>query len=487
MSTPTYTITKDADTGLATATVIFNDGSTLAVNSTNANYKAIVQAVAIDGADEDAVRDLMRPHLSVGKSLRALSERVRYDEGTIYFDGDAIDTSLAKHIVRILDEGGDENKYRALVNFMEKLYSNPSTNSIRSLYDFLLRQDFTILPNGDFIAYKGLEKDGKSIHAGYGIVDGVAFKDAKLQNNVGSVIEIPRSMVDDDTARGCSTGLHAGSYKYAHDFARGMLVTVQVNPRDVVSVPQDCEFQKIRTARYTVLAQTEVEDKRTTWAAADEDNDWEDDEDFEDEYDDEDGDEDRDEAEAALEAWRAEPRNVGRDFEVEPLSDAEAADLTEWADDYGLWLNGAEEDALEAWETPNALPANREKLAQTEPVSFLDLDKEQLAIFQPPADNSADDGDFTQYLADKPEAAEFAKQLTAEIEGDEAIVLNFDYTRNDGTETRVENFHPTEVATSRGDVLVTGRNAEYLWRSYYYGKMENLSVRHADAEPKHAS
>jgi hypothetical protein len=28
---------------------------------------------------------------------------------------------------------------------------------------------------------------------------------------------------------------------------------VSVNPRDVVSVPKDCGYQKLRTCRYTVL------------------------------------------------------------------------------------------------------------------------------------------------------------------------------------------------------------------------------------------
>lgn len=470
MSTPLYTITKDEDTGLSTATIIFADGSTRAINSTNADFAALVQAVVIDGADEDAIRELLTPALAVGKSLRALSERIRFDSNQIWFDGDVVDSALTKHIVRILAEGADENKWRALVNFMEKLYTNPSKKSIESLYEFLVRQDFTILPDGDFIAYKGLRADGTSIHAGYGIVNGVAFERANLKNDLGAIVEIPRSKVDADTSVGCSTGLHAGSYSYAKGFARGMLVTVKINPRDVVSVPDDCSYQKIRTARYVVLSQTEVEDTRTTWA--DEDDDWDEDEDFEDEYD-----ESRDEAISALEAWRDENDDAARDFEESPLSRVEVS-MLEDASEYD-YLSEDEDSAVSAYykvsRASGGVPADQfanslVKAAKT----FEDVKVAPLVV------TSA--GPLS-----KPTAVEFARQLRAEIEGEENIVLSFDYTRGDGSSTSVEGFTPSEVDERGSDLLITGKNAEGQWRSYYYGQMENISVRDADTEPKHAS
>ena len=39
------------------------------------------------------------------------------------------------------------------------------------------------------------------------------------------------------------------------DFARGKVVIVKVNPKDVVSVPHDCNCQKLRTCAYTVVAE----------------------------------------------------------------------------------------------------------------------------------------------------------------------------------------------------------------------------------------
>jgi hypothetical protein len=190
----------------------------------------------------------------------------------------------------LLSDNASVNAAQSFVAFIEKIYSNPSKQSQESLYEFIKRYNISILPDGDFIAYKGVNADGTSRTAGYGIVDGVVFEKANLQNNVGSVVEIPRSKVNADTSVGCSTGLHAGSYEYASSFARGLLLTVKINPRDVVSVPDHESYQKIRVSRYIVLDTTEVQ-LPEVFVDFDEDNDWARDDDYED-YDDYNDDED---------------------------------------------------------------------------------------------------------------------------------------------------------------------------------------------------
>ena len=68
----------------------------------------------------------------------------------------------------------------------------------------------------------------------------------------------------DDHTKGCSAGLHVGTYDYACNWAGsgGVVVLVTFNPKDIVSVPSDCEFQKIRVSNYEVLqiAREEIED-----------------------------------------------------------------------------------------------------------------------------------------------------------------------------------------------------------------------------------
>lgn len=249
------------------ATLVFSNGDVVVVNSlNNPNYQKIVMLLIQGNPDDDqAIYDLAKPALTVGKALTRLSERVIYDNGSIYFDGDIIDSSITQHIIRIIEEGGQVDAYQSLVNFLEKLYQNPSQESREALYDFLSRYNITIAPDGDFLAYKGVREDGTSIHAGYGIVNGKVYQNDHLPNPVGAVIEMPRSKVNGNRAEGCSVGLHAGAYDYANWFAQGKLLLVKINPRDVVSVPEDSSYQKLRISRYVVLEQTNVEYKKTTY------------------------------------------------------------------------------------------------------------------------------------------------------------------------------------------------------------------------------
>jgi hypothetical protein len=267
MAAPKYTLQNDPETGNDFITLIFSDGDVQVVTSKQPNYQGVFNALFVEHSDEAIVRDLANPAALAGRELTALSERVRYADGTIFFDNDVINSALSRHIVRIIEEGGTADQYGYLVKFMEKLHQNPNPESIESLYSFLELHNIAIMPDGDFIAYKGVNADGTSRHAGTGIVNGKEYKHAHLPNPIRAVVEIPRSLVDADTAHGCSTGLHAGTHRYAKAFANGLLLTVKINPRDVVSVPKHSNFEKIRTSRYVVLETTEQEITSTTYSA----------------------------------------------------------------------------------------------------------------------------------------------------------------------------------------------------------------------------
>lgn len=238
--------------GEQTLTVFLPSGP-LQVNGDHPQYQDILSG-AKGGADPEDLLNLADLSKVVAERFDALSERVKVAGGTVYFDGDPINTVLTKHIVRALDEEAD---FRPLVNFFEKVASNPNSHSREQLYEWLDKRDFAIAPDGDFYAYKGcgLDQDGVaiSLHSGKAVVNGVAVN-GQVPNPIGGVVEFPRSEVDWDPARGCARGLHVGSRDYAESYARsGVLLLVKVNPRDVVSVPTDSNWAKVRVSRYEVL------------------------------------------------------------------------------------------------------------------------------------------------------------------------------------------------------------------------------------------
>lgn len=252
-------------------TLLFSDGFVMNIDSSHPNYSFIVNKLtttAPSDLDEKEIKDKAAPIFGVGDTLTKLSDRVIISNNLIYFDGDVLDNGITQHILRIIQSGEGEESYGYLVKFLDKITTNPSPASVASLYDYVVRHGFTIAEDGDFLAYKGVNSDGTSRTAGFGVVDGVVYEKAHLPNKVGSVVEIPRSKVDADARIGCSTGLHAGTHEYASSFARGLLLLVKINPRDVVSVPEDANYQKLRVCRYTVIKEIEQKVTTTTYNTA---------------------------------------------------------------------------------------------------------------------------------------------------------------------------------------------------------------------------
>jgi hypothetical protein len=73
-------------------------------------------------------------------------------------------------------------------------------------------------------------------------------------------VTMDRSKVDDDPQHTCSSGLHVCADEYLKGYATGSdnrTLVVEVNPADVVAVPYDYNFSKMRVCRYKVLAQIE--------------------------------------------------------------------------------------------------------------------------------------------------------------------------------------------------------------------------------------
>ncbi len=107
-----------------------------------------------------------------------------------------------------------------------------------------------LTPEGNFLAYKGVNEDFTDLWSG------------KFSNKVGEVLEMRRNTVCDDANMGCSSGFHAGSYEYAKGYASGggNLMVVEIDPSDVVSVPFDCSCQKLRTSKYKVVSHYETID-----------------------------------------------------------------------------------------------------------------------------------------------------------------------------------------------------------------------------------
>ena len=247
---------------------VFLKGKQFTIYASDSKFESAVKAFTEN--DQEELYLVLNP-AQVFKSLYAKYEQVEVKDGNVYVSGDPISNLVASRILDFLAQGVD---CLPVFKFITKLNLNPSARAVNELYTFLEHQFLPLTANGNFLAYKALRSDYRDIHTG------------KNDNSVGNVLEMPRNKVDDNKDVGCSKGLHAGALNYAREYrpCDGKLVVVEINPADVVSIPTDCEFQKLRTCKYKVVAEYEVpledlsyESRFTTENDDDVDREWDDD------------------------------------------------------------------------------------------------------------------------------------------------------------------------------------------------------------------
>lgn len=244
------------------------------IDGSTPSFDAIAAGLRSGEMDEATLVRLSEPGMGIADEFNKVSTRVQYRDGAIFFDGDRIDNALTKHLVAKLYNG--DRDWTNLIKFMEKLAANPNESARQTLYNWVQKHGAVINPDGDLVGYKGVRHDGTSVHSGYGIVDGKVYNNDHLPHEVGSLIEYPRSWVD-ESSTACSVGLHVGTYEYASGFGGpgSRLLTVTVSPTDIVGggAAHDVTF-KYRTCRYKVVdLGPEQPYEGTSWGYYDDDSD----------------------------------------------------------------------------------------------------------------------------------------------------------------------------------------------------------------------
>jgi hypothetical protein len=209
------------------------------ISSTHIAYERVKAAIKAD--DWETVESIIDPKQIV----------INYGDGNIaiegekfFWKGEELHTSLTVRIIQMYQDGFP---IEPMVNFMENLMQNPSKRAVTELYGFLEKGNLPITPDGYFLAYKKVKQDYTDCHTG------------TMDNSVGTVVEMERNRVDDDQNRTCSTGLHFCSREYLNHFGGERVMILKINPRDVVSIPNDYNDTKGRACRYEVIDEIDKE------------------------------------------------------------------------------------------------------------------------------------------------------------------------------------------------------------------------------------
>lgn len=242
--------------------VVVIDNKPYTVSKTHVTYNRVLNA--IKAGDWDTVKDVIDPKKVV---LDYGQGNVSVQGEKLFWKGTELHNALSKRMIQMLQDGFP---IEPLVAFMENLYLNPSKRSVTELYGFLEKNTLPITPDGHFLAYKKVRFDYNDVHSGkclnkpaylmtdeekvgYTSENGVTIA---VENQDGvdvTVLSMERNAVDDDQNRTCSEGLHFCSKEYLGHFGGERIIIVKINPRDVVSIPNDYNDSKGRASRYEIV------------------------------------------------------------------------------------------------------------------------------------------------------------------------------------------------------------------------------------------
>jgi len=267
------------------------DGKPQSVRSDNLNFQIVKDAIL--AADWETVASTINQKEAVKKFVSdANGGEVEVTGNEVLYNGTALEGVVVDKLLEMMREGLKDAT--PFTSYIKRLMQNPSSNSVNQLYTFLGYKSLPITPEGKVLGYKGVQGDywSSSGNTKTVVLQGETNSRGQILNSVGATIEVQRSSVDDNKDHHCSHGLHVGSFDYADGWAGqgGRLLLVEFDPQDAVSVPTDCNFQKLRVCKYKVVA--DITESRSELASSvyqsnvvdDEDYDDDEDLDFDDEF-----------------------------------------------------------------------------------------------------------------------------------------------------------------------------------------------------------
>jgi|TARA_R110002020_G_scaffold194354_4_gene395080 hypothetical protein len=232
-----------SDSGVVNA---IGSGKAYTFDKNHPNYEALVRHAKSGNVEH------FEASYDVASSVEHFCDGyIHIQNGTLNWDGIPMPELFTERILNMKKEGFS---FEPMLNFLDNINENPSDDSVVELFDFMQHKHLPITDDGHFLAYKAVNGDFKDIWSG------------SIDNSVGSTVNVDRGSVDSNRNKHCSAGLHVGAIDYVTQYGGinidnmddsdggNQIVICKVNPRDVVSVPSDSKFQKLRCCQYEVVA-----------------------------------------------------------------------------------------------------------------------------------------------------------------------------------------------------------------------------------------
>jgi len=215
--------------------VVQDDGQTYKIMSNATNFKTVKKMIQSTKYTE---KELLAA-ISIKENINR-SSNFKIKNNDVFYENVKLPEYMSNRIIAFFENGLDLSY---LENFWKRLQKNSIKNNVENLYKFLCAQGHAITQDGCFLAYKAVNDDFKDKYTG------------KILNLPNTWVYMPPSEVNDDPTVGCSYGLHVGNWDYVQQYSQGhgKIILVRVAPEDVICIPEDYSFQKMRTCKYFVI------------------------------------------------------------------------------------------------------------------------------------------------------------------------------------------------------------------------------------------
>ena len=225
------------------------DNTSFIIQKLDPNYAAIYDAVIKQ--DFEKLRSLVITDKTLKDNIKEFVVTTSDEEGDeisddeikimdkkIFYKGRVFKGRISSELMAHIASNNKEqiSKFK---KFIHNCSLNPSHESVSELYDFMVLNNLKVTPAGTIILYKWVRDSYYDSHSG------------KFLNKPGLTLFMDRNKVNTDRNQTCSNGLHLCSYKYGSFGSK--LLLCEVHPKNVVSIPSDCNRSKMRCCEYTVL------------------------------------------------------------------------------------------------------------------------------------------------------------------------------------------------------------------------------------------
>lgn len=232
-------------------TVLLENGDFIEREVTDEEFKKVLEAQSDDEVlrilcpEYSEIVDSRNKALSMVEKLRQ-SKLLRVENDTIYWDNVSslsVPMELAEAIVDAELEHNDL-KISTYRNFWTLMSLNPDEECRKNLYWFLQLHGLKLAKCGFFVAYRNVDTTEEE-----GVYTDHHSHSTRI--TIGNVVTLDRNKCDCDSSIECSRGLHCASGKWLkRNYFGSVGLACLVNPADVVAVPHNSEYGKLRTCAY---------------------------------------------------------------------------------------------------------------------------------------------------------------------------------------------------------------------------------------------